>query len=69
MYQSSFSADGRLLVTASKDSTAKVWNVRSGKLVNDLVGHQDEVFAIDWSPDGKMVASGGKDKAVMTWRN
>ena len=29
-------------------------------MVNDLPGHQDEVYAVDWSPAGKMVGSGGK---------
>ncbi|SBS89954.1 ribosome assembly protein 4, putative (RSA4), partial [Plasmodium ovale curtisi] len=31
-------------------------------LLVDLPGHSDAVYAIDWSNDGKFVASGGKDK-------
>jgi ribosome assembly protein 4 len=31
---------------------------------NDLPGHDDEVYAVDWAPDGQHVASGGKDKKV-----
>jgi ribosome assembly protein 4 len=69
VYQVAFSADSRLLVSASKDTTLKCWNVRTGKLANDLPGHEDEVYAVDWSPDGRMVGSGGKDKAVRLWRN
>jgi ribosome assembly protein 4 len=58
-----------LLVSGSKDTTLKIWNVRSGKMVTDLAAHEDEVYAVDWAPDGQLVGSGGKDKAVRTWRN
>lgn len=67
VYQCAFSADSRLLVTGSKDTTLKVFDTRTGNLKHDLPGHEDEVFAIDWSPDGGKVGSGGKDKAVRIW--
>lgn len=35
----------------------------------DLPGHKDEVYAVDWSPDGQKVGSGGKDKAIRVWRH
>ena len=69
VYMSCFSPDGRLLVSGSKDTTLKVWDVRTGKLKEDLPGHRDEVFAVDWSNDGGKVGSGGKDKAVKIWRH
>jgi len=43
VYQISWSADNRLLVSGSADSTLKVWDVRKGKLMCDLPGHADEV--------------------------
>ena len=42
--QVAWAADSRLLVSGSKDSTLKVWDVRSKKLLLDLPGHADEVF-------------------------
>jgi ribosome assembly protein 4 len=30
----------------------KVWDIKTKKLMFDLPGHADEVYAIDWSPDG-----------------
>lgn len=29
--------------------------------------HLVQVFAVDWSPDGEKVASGGKDKVLKLW--
>ncbi|CAD7676257.1 unnamed protein product [Nyctereutes procyonoides] len=68
VYQIAWSADSRLLVSGSSDSTLKVWDVKAQKLAADLPGHADEVYAVDWSPDGQRVASGGKDKCLRIWR-
>lgn len=45
VYQVAWSADSRLLVSGSSDSTLKVWDVKTGKLNMDLPGHADEVRA------------------------
>ena len=46
-----------------------MWDAYSHKLKEDLPGHADEVFSVDWSPDGQKVASGGKDKVLKLWRH
>lgn len=33
-----------------------------------LADHTDEVWRIEWSPDGSMLASAGKDKQVVIWQ-
>ncbi len=78
--QISWSADSRLLCSGSSDSTLKVcgtaawscdhhvtlqvWSIGQKKLLLDLPGHADEVFAVDWSPDGEKVATGGRDRVM-----
>jgi ribosome assembly protein 4 len=65
----SWSRDSKWIVSGSKDATIKIWNVKNKKLAYDLPGHADEVFGVDWSPNGVQMASGGKDKMVRIWKN
>ena len=46
-----FSPDGVRILTASKDKTAKLWDVASGKQMASF-SHQDEVKRVAFSPDG-----------------
>lgn len=69
VYQMAWSPDWRYLVSASKDSTLKLWDIKTRKLMKDLPGHADEIYALDWSNDGNMVATGGKDRQVKIWMN
>ena len=47
-----------MLVSGSKDTALKVWDVEKRKMMFDLPGHADEVYCLKWSPDGQRVASG-----------
>jgi len=62
----SFSPDsGRILTTSAR--TVRVWDTASGRLVHELVGHGNEVLCATYSPDGKRIASGGRDGNVRIW--
>lgn len=52
VYQIAWSADSRLLVSGSSDSTLKVWDVKAQKLSTDLPGHADEVRPTLWAERG-----------------
>lgn len=62
----SFSPDGKRVVTASGDSTARVWDV-SGKQLAELKGHQEWVRSASFSPDGKRVVTASDDKTARVW--
>uniref|UniRef100_A0A4W6BRJ2 Coronin n=1 Tax=Lates calcarifer TaxID=8187 RepID=A0A4W6BRJ2_LATCA len=53
-----------LLVSSSYDLTVRLWNLESEEEVKVLKGHQDQVFAMAWSPDGKLLATVCKDGKV-----
>ena len=50
-------------------AVSQVWEVATRRLKMDLPGHADEVFSVDWSPNGASVASGGKDHVLRLWRH
>lgn len=64
-----FSADGKTLAVGSGEPSRSgditLWDMASGKMTAQYdERHLDTVLCIDFSPDGKLLASGGADKAV-----
>ncbi|KAF6732541.1 Coronin-7 [Oryzias melastigma] len=53
-----------LLVSSSYDLSVRLWNLASGEQVKLFSGHQDQVFGMAWSPDGKLLATVCKDGKV-----
>ena len=64
-----FSPDGKRLVTAAEDYTAKVWDVQTGRELKTLRGHTGFVYTVAFSPDaeGRWIASAGEDSTVKVW--
>ena len=54
-----FSNDGKLLVTASLDHDARIWDVATGKTLRVLEGHAGSVSSAAFSADGRWVVTAG----------
>jgi hypothetical protein len=62
-----FSPDGKRIVTASWDKTARLWETESGKLLATLQGHEGWVYNAQFSPDGKRIVTASLDKTARLW--
>lgn len=62
-----FSPDGKLLASASSDSTARIWEAATGAPLHTLEGHSGEVLSVVFSPDGKLLASASDDSTARIW--
>jgi WD40 repeat protein len=76
IYAVAWSADGKQIVTASLDHTLRLGDADSGKMIREFKGykekefpkgHQDGVFCVAFSPDGKQIASGSSDRTIKLW--
>jgi WD40 repeat protein len=61
------SADGKQVVTASADGTARLWSVPTGKALVLLRGHAGEVHSAAFDAAGKRVVTAGADRTVRVW--
>jgi WD40 repeat protein/tetratricopeptide (TPR) repeat protein len=57
-----FSPDGRWVVTACSDTTARVWEVATGGPVSLPLKHQGAVLHAAFSPDGRRVVTLSRDR-------
>ena len=62
-----YSPDGQTLASGSNDETIKVWNVKTGNLLQTLKGHSELVYSVAYSPDGQTLASGSYDNTIKLW--
>ncbi len=63
-----FSPNGRLIVTASSDGTARVWDANSGKRLQTLNPHRGAIFGAGFSSDGRRVVTSTGKGFLEVWR-
>ncbi|KAF2360348.1 WD40 repeat, partial [Trinorchestia longiramus] len=55
------------VISASSDTTVKVWNAHKGFCMSTLRTHKDYVKALAYAKDREQVASAGLDKTIFLW--
>ncbi|MCI0746875.1 MAG: hypothetical protein L0Y58_15845, partial [Verrucomicrobia subdivision 3 bacterium] len=62
-----FSPDGRRVVTASSDGTARIWDGLTGKPLLGPFQHADQVTAACFGRNGERLVTASLDKTVKIW--
>lgn len=68
-----FSPDEKLIISGGGDKLVKIWDVATGKELKRLAGHEDDISAVSFSPDGRYALSAGgrswskKDCTIRLW--
>ena len=62
-----FSPDGKKILSASCDSTLKMWNSEDGDLLQTFSGHHAPVSWGCFSPDGLQILSSSQDGDLCVW--
>ncbi|MBI5959085.1 MAG: protein kinase [Chloroflexi bacterium] len=71
-----FSPDGKTVVSSDSfgtdaeipdDDVILLWDVTTGEVIQQFVGHNDWVNTAAFSPDGQLLATGSKDKLIKIW--
>ena len=67
VYSASFSPDGRRIVTASRDHSARLWDAETGKDLRVFIGHQSDVRGASFSADGRRILTRSDDGTARVW--
>jgi Eukaryotic translation initiation factor eIF2A/WD domain, G-beta repeat len=63
-----FDPSGQRLAITHVDGSLSVWDVGTGELVRNNHGIAQELYSVDWSPDGTLIATSGRRAPVTLWR-
>lgn len=63
----SYSKNGKYIMTASMDKTARIWDAYSGKLLSVLYGHSDYVNRIQSTDDSRLAITASNDNSIKVW--
>jgi general transcriptional corepressor TUP1 len=61
------SPDGTKLVAALESRIVVIWDISTQKVIHELSGHEQDIYAIDYSSDGHYIVSCSGDHTVRMW--
>ena len=63
----SISVDKRMLAGVDWNHRISLWDTATKSEIASLTGHTSAIYSVRFSPDGKILASGGNDRIIRLW--
>ena len=68
VWSAAFRSDGRRIVTASSDRTARLWDADTGNTIGEpLKAHDNSVLRAAFTPDGRRIVTASQDRTARLW--
>ncbi|MCI0639848.1 MAG: hypothetical protein L0Y72_19450 [Gemmataceae bacterium] len=67
VYRSAVSVNSMVVGSLQPRNRIVLWELASGQIRQDFVGHEGAVAALAFSPNGKALATGGFDTTIVLW--
>ncbi|KAH6557902.1 hypothetical protein KP509_1Z087500 [Ceratopteris richardii] len=64
-----FHPSGNFLLSTCDDAIVKIWDLREGRILNTIKGHEGGTTCAEFSPTGDHFASGAKDEQIILWQS
>jgi WD40 repeat protein len=62
-----FSPDGKTLACGFVDGSVGLWEIATGKQLHLVPSGCKEIYSVDWTPKGDVLATAGRDGRVILW--
>lgn len=64
----SISSDGQKLATGGFDKKVKIWEISTGKLLYELIGHKNFITSVSFGQDNKTIVASSKHGTINVWK-
>lgn len=61
------SPDGKILASTDNANSISLWEIATGRKIDELSGHTGTIWSLAFSPDAKTLASGEQGNTILTW--
>ena len=62
-----FDPSGETLAVVYVDGQLVLWDVQKGRLKKSIKAWANELYTVDWTPDGRMLVTGGYNSPLTFW--